>query len=146
MTSRPRVQAYLSHDLRKRLRAYCAARGVAESAVVAAALHDYFEADAKDNALIMRRLDRLSRAMGRVQRGSDVHSEAFASFVQMWFAYTPELEESAKDSATRSALGRYRRFIDHVAGKVADGARLVSDVAGTEPEPPSDDVDRTDGE
>ena len=60
-------------------------------------------------------------------------SEAFAVFVQVWFAHTAEVSEGERDPATRSGLSRYKRFVDHVAAKFAGGARLVRDVVKEDP-------------
>lgn len=128
MRERQRIQPYISRALSKRLRAYCGAKGATESAVVEAAVQDYLDGDAKDNALIMRRLDRLGRAAIRQERDVAVVSEAFATFVRLWFAHTPEIPEAERGFAVRGAQGRYQKFLDHVAGKFASGSRLVAEV------------------
>ncbi len=138
--TRPKIQSYMSPELHKRVRTYAAAQGASESALVQAALAEYLDRDQKDNVLIMRRTDRLTGASLRHERDLAVSSEAFAVFVQLWLGYTPELADSDRDSATRSALRRYQKFVDHVAAKLAAGSRLASDVFREEPAPTARDA------
>ena len=79
--SRPRLQPYVSHDVQKRLRAHCAARGVSESAFVEKSVREYLER-AKGKAIIMQRLDRQARVIDRVGHDLSVLSEAFHLFVE----------------------------------------------------------------
>jgi hypothetical protein len=131
--SRAKVQSYLAPALHRRVRAFAAAQGSSESAVVQAALLEYLDRDIKDSVLLMRRLDRVARAAARLDRDLGILSEAFAVFVQVWFAHTAEISEAERDPATRSGLSRYRRFVEHVAAKLAVGERLVRDVVKEDP-------------
>jgi hypothetical protein len=55
-------------------------------------------------------------------------SEAFALFVKLWFAHTPNVAEDAKGAARRSAESRYRQFVEHVAEQFTGGARFLDDL------------------
>lgn len=125
--SRQQIHPYLPLELHKRLRAYCAARGVTETSVVQAALKDYLD-DTNDKTLLMRRLDRMSRALDRVQRDQDITAEAIAVFVQVWLGYAPRLEGTEREAARRSGNARYQQFLEEVARRYAAGSRLVDDI------------------
>ncbi len=133
--SRPRLQAYVNHDVQKRLRAYCAADGLSESAVVERAVREHLEGDAKDNVLIMRRLDRLARAGDRQERDLGVLSEAFDVFVRLWLAYAPVIEDAA--AARQAAKHKHQSFLDHVARQYGAGERLVDQVVREKPSLPT---------
>ena len=126
-SSRVRKQPYLLPEIAKRLRLHCAANGMTESAGIAAAIEQWVDGTS-DRTLLLRRLDRLGRALERLQRDEGFHSEAFALFVRAWFAHTPSLPEDRRGAALASAEGRYRQFVQHVVQEFAGGRRFVDDL------------------
>src|SRR5258708_35800105 len=66
--------------------------------VVQAALRQYLDRT-DDKMLLLRRLNQLGRAWNRTQRDLEIHMEAFAIYVKLWFAHTPHIPDNAKDSA-----------------------------------------------
>jgi hypothetical protein len=125
MSDRQIMRSYLPSSLRKRVRVYAAKKGVSESSVTNAALLRYLE-DANDVPLLLRKLERLERKLSGVRSDTDVLSEAFAVFVQVWFAHTPRLADSEKPAAEHSALQRFGEFAEHVADKIAVGASFTA--------------------
>jgi hypothetical protein len=125
MRDRQVFKSYVPSALRKRVRQYAAKKGVSESSVTNAALLRYLE-DANDVPLILRKLDRLDRKVTRVRTDSDVLTEAFAVFVQTWFASTPRLAASEKAPAEESARLRFGEFLDAVAENLAGGGSFSS--------------------
>lgn len=125
--SRVRVQPYVPTELAKRLEAHCAATGVTESAGVTAALEQWLDGTS-DKTLLLRRLDRLGRAIERVHRDEEFLSEAFSVFVRIWFAHTPNVPEDGRRVARASAEGRYGQFVQHVVQQFSGGRRFVDDL------------------
>jgi hypothetical protein len=126
-SGRVRLQPYVEGGLAQRLGQFCAATDVTESAVVAAAVRQYLDGTS-DATLVLRRLDRLGRALARTQRDVELLSEAFAVFVRLWFAHTPNIPEESKGSARASAESRYQRFAEHVAEQFSGGRRFLDDL------------------
>lgn len=124
---RRNIHPYLSDNIYDRFKSYCAATGSTESSVAEAALQQFLD-DSKDFTLVMRRLDRLGRNIGRIERDLEIFSEAFSIFVQMWFAHTPKISESERDVSQRQAWDRYQQFVDYVASKLASGHRFINDM------------------
>jgi hypothetical protein len=131
MSDRQIMRSYLPAALRKRVRVYAAKKGVSESSVTNAALLRYLE-DANDVPLLLRKLERLDRKLAGVRSDTDVLSEAFAVFVQLWFAHTPRLADAEKPGAEHSALQRFGEFAEHVADKIAAGASFTAELRKTE--------------
>ncbi|HXX67216.1 MAG TPA: hypothetical protein VEK07_08545 [Polyangiaceae bacterium] len=129
---RSRVWAFLPPALRERLASHCAAAATAESAVVTAALHQYFE-NAGDKELVLRRLDRLDQAVGHTLRALDLQCEAFAVFMKIWFAHTPSVGADGRRAALALSENRYRQFVEYVAARMASGARLARDLPRERP-------------
>ena len=111
----------------QRLEAYCAAQRLTEGAVVQAALGQYLDGTG-DATLVLRRLDRVGRACARVQRDLDLLSEAFGTWLRVWFAHTPQIPEDARASARSSAQARFNQFVTHVAEQFSGGHRFVDDL------------------
>jgi hypothetical protein len=124
---RVRLQPYVEASLAQRLAALCAARGVTETAVVQEALRQHLEGTS-DAMLLLRRLDRLGRELGRVQRDVEILSEAFGIWVKLWFAHTPSVAEDARRAARASAEARYAQYVQHVTEQYARGSRFVDDL------------------
>jgi predicted DNA-binding protein len=127
MPDRQLLKSYLPSELRKRVRQYAAKKGVSESAVTTAAIVRYLE-DLNDVPLILRKLHRIDRELGRVRRDGDMLAEAFAVFVQLWFAHTPRLAEQEKPAAEQSALQRFSEFVEHVAEKLGTSGSLAAEL------------------
>jgi len=124
---RTRIHPYLPTELRERLAAYCAASSGTESNVVSEALEKHLDRTG-DLELILRRLDRQTRALDRLERDVDLNSQAFSLFVRLWFAHTPRIPQDARAAAQASAEARYRSFLDRLAELIARGGRFVDDL------------------
>ena len=122
-----RVWTHLSAPLRDRLSSYCAASNITERAVFEAALEQYISGTS-DMTLVLRRIERLSRAADRVHRDVELLSAAFAVFVRLWFAHTPSLREEAKPAAREDAESRYQQFKDYVTQEFAGARRFLDDL------------------
>jgi len=125
--ARVRLLPYVEGVLAERLAQFCAASDVTVSAAVVAALRQYLDGTS-DAMLVLRRLDRLGRALARNHRDVELLSEGFAVFVRVWFAHTPVIPESGKKSARASAETRYRQFVEHVAEQFSGGRRFLDDL------------------
>jgi hypothetical protein len=94
------------------------AMAMTESAIVKSALGQYLDGTG-DATLLLRRIDRLGRALARNQRDLEVLSHAFGVFTRLWLAHTPRDPEEAKPSARVDAESRYRQFLEHVPEEFA---------------------------
>jgi hypothetical protein len=124
---RARIHPYLRPELRDQLAKYCAATRTTESAVVADALERHFDGTS-DFALFLRRLDRLSRGVERLERDQEIQHQAFALFVRLWLAHTPRIPGDARGAAIASAEARYRKYLDRLAENLGGGKRFVDDL------------------
>lgn len=125
-----RHQLFLPRSLSDRLEALAAKPGATKSAILVDALTAWLNrrgaSELEDRFSI--RLDRLTRAIGRVDRGSYVILETLALFIRFELAIQTPLAEN--DQAGR-ALGakRFEAFVNQVGRQVATGRRTL----GTEP-------------
>lgn len=129
-----RIQPYISADLFKKLRAYAAARSLTVSAVVGAALGEYLERDEVEDALLVRRLDRVMHAISGLQRDVDALAAGFGRFVRYSFFSAPA---TATTEMVRRADALYREFLARVCDQLRDGSRFTGQVWRAQPVPPT---------
>ncbi|HWT51564.1 MAG TPA: CopG family transcriptional regulator [Caulobacter sp.] len=101
-----------------------------KSEIVQAAVASYLSPDSDEaaEAAVVRRLDRVGRALERLERDVTISNEAIGLFVKAWLTATPSL--SAGDQKAQSATGqeRYVGFLDALARRLASGRLLRSEV------------------
>ena len=132
MTSGPRrrprrIHPYVAKEVAERLQKYCAASGATESAVVEAALRQHLDGTS-DRTLLFRRLDRIGRGVGRMQRDLELQAEAFGVFVRVWFAHTPNVAGESRRAAQSGSEARYRQYAQYVAEQFSMGKRFLDDL------------------
>lgn len=130
-TPKIRHQFLMSEALSAKLDALAAKPGASKSAIIADAVEAWLTRRAS-NELEDRfsvRLDRMTTALGRIERDGHVLLETLATFVRYELAIHAPLAEN--DAAGR-ALGRdrYNAFIKQVGRQVADGQRSISGEGG----------------
>lgn len=103
----------------RRVREYCAARNITETALFRAALKQYLTGTSLQDVLF-RRLDRIAHEISRVATGVELLGETLGTFVQFWLAHNPEIDEHEKPAAQRDVARRYRRFVGYVVRAVRD--------------------------
>jgi len=125
MTKAPvtrQVKVRVGPELRSHINRYCAAHNLTQQALMEAALKEYLTNTSPYESL-MRRLDRHSQQLEQGRHAVLTLTEAFAAFVRLWLAHTPEVPGREAANVWRAAQPRYRRFIAHVAKRLhADDA------------------------
>jgi hypothetical protein len=126
-----RLNCYFDAALLKRLDALAARRGLSKSTIVEAALASFLSPDAADQreAAITRRLDKMTRAIERLERDVAISNEAQALYIRAWLTATPPLPEGAQAAAQAKAKERYESFVDAVGRRLAKGQRFATEVA-----------------
>ena len=131
-----RIQPYLPPDLFRKLRAYAAAHSDTVTAVIIAAVREYLERDEVEDALLVRRLDGVTQAIGQLQRDVDTLAAGFGRFVRIALFSAPD---NLSDQAIRRAEALYTGFLERVHEQLRDGVKftgLVSRARGKVGVPP----------
>ncbi len=126
-----RHQLFLPVELSDRLEALAARPGSSKSAILAEALATTLNrrgsSDLED--MFGRRLDRLTLALGRVERDGQILLESLALFIRYELMINPPLADT--DQAGR-AVGRdrFNAFVDRVGEAMASGRRTFDPSPG----------------
>lgn len=120
---KPRLSVYLEAELLDRLEAYAERRGVSKSIIAEAAVASFLSPDAaeRQEAALVRRLDRLNRHADRLERDVGIGIEMLALFVRFWLTATPALSESAQAAARAKGRERYGAFVESLGRRLATG-------------------------
>jgi hypothetical protein len=127
---KPKLSVYLSDHVADRLALAAKRPGTNRSAIVNAALDRFLnpERDTSGDAALIRRLDRVSRQLDRLDRDSAVMAETLALFVRYYLTITPPLPSGDQNAARALGRERFEIFVAQVGKRVASGGRLVADV------------------
>src|SRR6266566_4816573 len=116
-----RLNIYLSPGQHEEIAALSAKRRVSKSSVIEAAVASMLSPDSADmrEAAFVRRLDRHTRQLERVERDLAIAIETIALFVRFWLVVTPPLPESAQAAAKAKGAERYRDFCRDAGAQAA---------------------------
>ncbi len=105
-------------------------RGVTQSALVEAALRAHLTPEAADrrDAVLLCRLDRVTRSLGRLSRDHVIISETLALFIRYFLVVTPPVPEDDQEAARALGLERFEYFVTQLAERVAGGRTLLDDI------------------
>lgn len=127
-----RLSVYLEPDTMARLVAR-AERTQQEKALIAeAAIASLLAADdaEREEGVLARRLDRLTRQGERLERQLCMTAETLALFIRFWLTVTPPLPESAQAAAQAKGRERFESFLETLGRRLAKGQSVLRDVAG----------------
>ncbi len=129
---KPRINIYLDDHTAAQLAMVASRPGGNKSRIVNDAIDRFLNPEKYDNnRAIIRRLDRMSRSMERLDRNQSVAVETLALFIRYFLTITPPLPED--DQAAAHALGRERFevFVAQVGRRLANDQNLLSEVLET---------------
>jgi hypothetical protein len=126
-----RLNIYLSPGQHEEIAALAARRRVSKSSVIEAAVASLLSPDSADmrEAAFVRRLDRHTRQLERVERDLAIAIETVALFIRFWLAVTPPLPESAQAAAKAKGAERYRDFVETLGRRLQRGNSLVREIS-----------------
>ena len=131
MTVRGKYTFRLSTEIAARLADYATRTRVPQAQIVEAALASHLSPDAADRleAALARRLDRMTRAIERLERHETIGNEALAQFIRFWLTSVPPLPDSAQAAAQAKGRERYEGFVEALGRRLAKGKSLADEVS-----------------
>jgi hypothetical protein len=126
-----RFNCYFDPKLADRLSELALRQGVHRSQLVEAAVASFLSPDALDRreAAYVRRLDRISRQIERVERDLTIAIEAQALFVRFWLSVTAPVAPSQQAASKAQGSQRYHGFIETLGRRLQRGDSLVREIS-----------------
>jgi len=127
---KPRINAYISHAVHKRLSEVAARTGGSKAAIVDAALAAFLVPEDEDrrDATILKRVDRIDGRIERLEQDMMISSETLALFVRYFMTVTPSVSEQDRTTLQAKGRDRFEHFLEQVAKRIATGRRISEDV------------------
>ena len=121
----------LDIDLARLLDSRARERGVSRTEIVEAALASLLTPDRDEHreAVLAKRLDRLSRQLDRLEWNIELSNEAFALFVRFWLTNNPPLPDTAIKAAQASGKKRWQNFVGTLARRMEAGPKLREELS-----------------
>ena len=128
--SRFRLNVFLEHSHAKRLDELAAMKGVSKSAIVAAALSSFLSPEGADRreAVIAKRLDRLTHQFERLERDQTILIETLALYVRYYLSVSIPVPESQQEAARAQGRARFEQFVAQLGRHLQRGHSLVREV------------------
>ena len=133
--------------LSRQLADYAGRKRVSQASVVEAAIGSFLSPDGSERmeAAFSRRLDRISRQIGKLDYHIEVGNEAFALYLRRWLAVTPAIPDKANAAARADAEKRFDFFVEALARRMETGRHLADDLIRAAPEPELGEIENADG-
>jgi len=121
----------LPPDLSAQLADYAARKRVTQALVVETALASFLSGDSAEHleAVLSRRLDRLSRQNDKLAWHVDLTNETLALFVRFWLLNNPPLPDTALAAAQAMSKERWERFLASLTRRMENGPRLKNEIS-----------------
>jgi predicted transcriptional regulator len=122
-----RIDAVLARQLDER----ASSRRITRTDIVEAALASLLTPDHEERleAVLTRRLDRLSRQLDRLEWHVELSNEAFALFVRSWLINNPPLPDVALRAAQVTGKKRWEAFVDSLSRRMELGPKLGDELS-----------------
>ena len=128
--SRARLNIFLEPSHARRLDQLATMKGLSKSSIVAAALSSFLSPDSGDQreAVIARRLDRLSRQLDKFERDQNILIETIALYVRYFLTVSTPIPEAHQEAARAQGRARFEQFVEQLGRHLMRGRSLVKEV------------------
>ena len=125
--SRARLNLYLQPAHAKRLTELATMRGLSKSAILAAALASFLSPDGADQreAVIARRLDRLTHQFDLLERDQTILIETVALFIRHYLTVSTPVPAAHQAAVRAQGRARFEEFVEQLGRHLHRGHSLA---------------------
>jgi predicted transcriptional regulator len=129
------TKVYLPWEVLRAIDQLAARNRCSRSEVIRASVHTFVSPDGTEQleAALGRRLDRITRALERLERDLSICLEAEGLFIRAWLTATPALPNEAREAAEAKGRERYGGFVEALGRRIAAGRSLAVEVLQDHP-------------
>ncbi|QHQ34429.1 ribbon-helix-helix domain-containing protein [Algicella marina] len=126
-----KITAYVDAALFNELDELSVRRRIPRTQIIEAALASFLSPDSaeQNEAAIVRRLDRLTRSLERLERDQEITTEALALFVRFWLTTTPPLPDDTYSAAKAKGKERYSGFVRTLSRRLSTSTTLQRELS-----------------
>lgn len=128
---KPRLSVYLDPQIMTALIALAERKEQSKSLIAEAAITSFLTPDDSEQreAVVARRLDRLTRQGERLERDLSIAAETLALFIRFWLTVSPPLPETAQAAAQAKGRERFESFLEALGRRLAKGRSFLREVS-----------------
>ncbi|TYC79389.1 CopG family transcriptional regulator [Novosphingobium sp. BW1] len=117
--------------LSRLLEDHARARNVTRTDVVEAALASLLSPDHEERieAILTRRLDRMSRQLDRLEWHVELTNETLALFIRFWLTNNPPLPDAALRAGQATGKKRWQAFVESLSRRMEAGPKLREELS-----------------
>ena len=145
---RHRMNVYFPPELLKQIADLADRKKLSRSTIVEAAVASFLSPDGADRreAAFVRRLDRLSRQVQRLERNVGIAIETLSLFIRFWLTVTPPLPPEAQAAAQPKGRQRYEGFVEALGRRLQKGQSFLHEIPEDIDRHATPDADTPEGE
>lgn len=127
----------LNAALSRQLGELAIAKRVTKTEIVEAALASLLSPDAEQRmeAVLARRLDRITRHLDRLEWQTELSNEALGLFIRFWLTSNPPLPDAVSKAAQATGKKRWQSFIEALTRRMSLGPKLGEEMRQTNDKP-----------
>lgn len=128
---RDRLNVYFPPAMLEQITDLAKRKRLSKSSIVSTAVASFFSPDSDDKreAAFVRRLDRLTRQVQRLERNVEISADTLALFIQFWLVLNPPLpSDRLKEAQIQSQL-RYKGFIETLGRRLQGGHNFIQELS-----------------
>jgi hypothetical protein len=128
--TRARLNLYIEPEHMVRLNQLALMKGVTKSSIIAVALTSYLSPDAADrrDAAMAKRLDKLTRQFGKLERDQNILIETLALHVLHTLTVELPSPDPHHDAIQAAGRERFAQFVTQLGRRLQEGKSLVREV------------------
>jgi hypothetical protein len=133
------LNIFLEPEHAQRLEELSLRRGISKSSIIAAALSTFLGTDGGEQreAVLIRRLDRLSCQFDRLERDQYILVETLALYIRYYLTVSLPVPEAHQEAARAQGRARFAQFVEQLARHLQRGRSLARDLQGDAFPPPA---------
>jgi len=126
-----KLEIYMSWKIFRSLEEFAKRHDKPKSLVAQAAISSFLSPEDSDRreAAMVKRLDRILRALDRLERNDTITLETIGLFIRFWLTSTPALPEQSSPAARAKGAERYDRFVEALGRRLSRGSTILQEVS-----------------
>jgi len=121
---------YLPADLQNKLDRLATSKNLPRTSIIEAAIASFLSPDDENRreAVFVRRLDKMSRQINRLERDLHITLDTLALFIQFWLASTEPLSPELHAQAKAKGHQRFESFIATLGKRLQQGKHFRNEI------------------
>lgn len=121
---------YLAPEIQARFERLAKAKNLPRTTIMEAAIASFLSPDGEDSkeAAFVRRLDKMSRQLLRLERDNEIMLDTLALFIQFWLTATEPIPPEYRAEAKAKGNQRFEGFLATLGKRIQQGKHFKDEI------------------